>query len=59
MGNMSYCRFYNTLQDLLDCQEHLDDAIANPDEARARRRLIQVCREIATDKSNDGEEDES
>jgi hypothetical protein len=49
MGNMSYCRFRNTLQDLLDCQKHLWDEIENPDEQAARKKLIKICKEIAYD----------
>ncbi|MFC1453662.1 hypothetical protein ACFLQL_00595 [Verrucomicrobiota bacterium] len=46
MGNMSYCRFQNTLADLLDCQEHMDDKLSGEEE-RARDRLIEACKEIA------------
>jgi hypothetical protein len=45
MGNMSYCRFQNTLADLRDCAEHFDEA-AGPEEKIARNRLVQVCRDI-------------
>lgn len=47
MGNMSYCRFENTLGDLKDC---LDAIREEPDlsetEARAKKELIKVCIEI-------------
>ena len=49
--NMSYCRFMNTLQDLEDCYynlEYIEDM--SVDEKRARRRLIQLCCDIAEDK---------
>ena len=53
MSNMSYCRFRNTLQDLLDCESALNDAdLDNPfsglsdDEARAAKRLIKACERI-------------
>lgn len=54
MSNMSYCRFQNTLSDLRDCQEALDDgALDNgdlsPDEDRAARALIRRCADIAVD----------
>ena len=49
MGNMSYCRFENTLGDLHDCynnmSEHLEDKSAQ--EIKARRFLIQLCCDIA------------
>jgi hypothetical protein len=50
MANMSYCRFQNTLNDLRDCQEALDeqDCLSN-DEARARDKLIALCVELAMD----------
>lgn len=49
MSNMSYCRFQNTLSDLRDCREHLDDSIEkmSDDEREARRILIRVCEYIA------------
>lgn len=51
MSNMSYCRFENTQSDLRDCRDALDDgavpeSVSN-DEARAMKRLIRLCREIA------------
>lgn len=49
MPNMSYCMFYNTLQDLKQVQEEgewysddLDDG-----EKDARQDLLNLCREIA------------
>lgn len=51
MSNMSYCRFQNTLSDLRDCKEALDDisdlSELSDDEARAAKRLINVCTTIA------------
>ncbi len=52
MGNMSYCRFQNTLDDLRDCHEHMDDVDSHSlgsDEVAARRALIRICVEIASD----------
>lgn len=46
MSNMSYVRFQNTLIDLRDCAEHLADELS-AEEARARDRLVKLCREIA------------
>jgi hypothetical protein len=60
---MSYCRFSNTLQDLIDCQEHLDDPdydekgqsedeepnMLSEAETEARKELIKLCQEIAED----------
>jgi len=47
MANMSYCRFQNTLQDLKDCWEHIDDEDLSFDEMKARNKLILVCATIA------------
>ena len=52
MSNMSYCRFQNTLPDLIDCNEALQDVDDNlaelsRDEARAANELIRICQEIA------------
>lgn len=53
MSNMSYCRFRNTLADLIDCQDALNehDGLDNlsEEEKRSAQRLIRVCRDIADD----------
>ena len=46
MSNMSYCRFRNTLNDLVDCQYNFED-ITSKEELEAAKRLVKVCREIA------------
>ncbi|MCK7461146.1 MAG: hypothetical protein MZU84_03315 [Sphingobacterium sp.] len=52
MANMGYCRFSNTLHDLRDCYEHMDDEDLSDSESEARERLIEVCREIAGEIKN-------
>lgn len=54
MANMSYCRFHNTLTDLYDCQNALEDFIQNDEntisskeERMYAKKLIAVCKEIA------------
>jgi hypothetical protein len=54
MSNMSYCRFRNTLSDLRDCVDHIDDEVEtdeeeglSQEEASAREKLIELCRWIA------------
>jgi hypothetical protein len=47
MPNMAHCRFQNTLADLLDCAEHLQDQDLSHEEDFARRGLIELCRRIA------------
>ena len=51
MSNMSYCRFQNTVGDLNDCHENMDDDDDDlgRDEKRARSRLIRICVKIADD----------
>jgi len=55
MANMSYCRFHNTYGDLYDCKDALEnflngdyEEIANADEIRCARKLIEMCGEIAS-----------
>lgn len=51
MTNMSYCRFRNTLEDLLDCERVLPD-VFNGDvelsarEDKAKNLLIAACKRI-------------
>ena len=56
MANMGYCRFHNTLQDLRDCNEHLYDTELSEEEAKARARLIRLCKEIAAEFEEEDEE---
>lgn len=63
MANMSYCRFENTYQDLLDCYHNIDDTDLSETEARYRKKLIELC-QLITDVADpelemDFEEDES
>jgi len=44
---MSYCRFENTLGDLEDCWDAIDDEDLSGTEKRARLRLIELCVKIA------------
>ena len=49
MGNMSYCRFENTVSDLQDCYDAMDERDLSESETKARRRLIDLCVDIARD----------
>jgi len=53
MGNMSYCRFENTLSDLKDCANHIEDDDLSETEQEARTRLLKLCKEILTDQMYD------
>ena len=48
MGNMGYCMFENTLNDLIDCYEHMEDDLSK-EESKARKRMIKLCANIAND----------
>ena len=56
MTNMSYCRFQNTLGDLQDCYDNMDELGPIEDageterrEIRCRKRLVALCKRIADD----------
>ncbi len=57
MGNMSYCMFENTLRDLRECAERMDELLSaeeqsirlSESEERARKALVTLCRRIARD----------
>lgn len=54
MANMSYCRFQNTLQDLRDCLDALNEMSdfekeLSEEEAAAAKRLLKLCRSMADD----------
>lgn len=55
MANMSYCRFENTLRDLQDCYDALNDPEdqLSPDEESAKTRLIKLCADISEEFSED------
>lgn len=57
MGNMSYCRFQNTLNDLRDCERHIDETDEmSEEEQRARKSLIEICIRIADDYREDDDD---
>ena len=48
MPNMSYCRFHNTLADIRECLEYMDDQLSEAEE-KEKKRLIKICCQIAED----------
>jgi len=52
MGNMSYCRFNNTAQDLDDCLDAINDEILNGEPLGSRmeleglQRILDIVQEI-------------
>ena len=58
MGNMSYCRFENTLRDLQDCYRAMRDGLELSDsEQRSFIRMVNLCREITDMYEGCSEED--
>ena len=54
MSNMSYCRFQNTLQDLKDCYNNIDETKElSREEFYARKQLIELCKDIAEQFDNE------
>lgn len=50
MSNMSYCRFENTVNDLKDCYDHMDEIDdMSEHETKARERLLLLCKQISDD----------
>lgn len=49
MANMSYCRFRNTLDSLRECYANMEGQVGSPEEARARRQLIELCGLVISD----------
>jgi hypothetical protein len=45
MANMSYCRFENTYNDLIDCLEHIETPCENERDERYRIRFIKLLAE--------------
>ena len=63
MGNMSCCRFSNTLGDLRDCLDALDEIGGDlmklsKEEAKAAERLIKMCLAIGEGYSKPPEDEE-
>ena len=47
MGNMSYCRFENTMADLRDCLNHINRKAENSFDENARQEMIELFKEVA------------
>ena len=58
MGNMAYCRFSNTVNDLRECYDHIDDDDLSEIEEKARKALISICKRIiaATDTGEESDD---
>ena len=51
MANMAHCRFENTLNDLTDCEDNLDEMLNHGDmdsiEYQKAHSLLKMCNRIA------------
>lgn len=54
--NRAYCRFRNTLEALGECEDHMIERL-EPEEERARKKLVALCKSIADDHAEDDEEE--
>ena len=52
MPNMSYCRFENTYNDLMDCYNNMEN-VNSESEKQYRQRLISLCHDIIQDYGDD------
>jgi len=56
--NMGHCRFQNTLEELIECHEHMlygDLNNLSTEEAGALSRLVELCKEIAIESAMGGQ----
>ena len=53
MGNMSYCRFENTMSDLRDCLDHIHKQCDNTYDESSRQEMIEMFNEITQDFDGD------
>ena len=47
MGNMSYCRFENTMDDLMDGIQNIQRRAENERDERSRQNMIALFKDIA------------
>lgn len=53
MPNMSYCRIQNTVEDLAECVDYLDE-YRSAEEEKAFIRLVELCRDIVNYADSNG-----
>ncbi len=61
MSNLSYCRFENTFEDLVDCYDNIcrdnrEDPLSEREE-HYKQKLIMLCRKIIKEAENAGNND--
>lgn len=52
MANMSYCRFENTVADVLDCIDNWK-RVESDSEKEAQKELVELCKQILEDFGDD------
>lgn len=55
MSNMSYCRFENTTQDMIDCIEHIEDFCFDKSseiEINAYYKFLNLCKYVVNNYEN-------
>ena len=56
--NMSYCRFENTVNDMIDCINNMEiDEYASEHEKRARKSFVELCAQVVADHGHELEEE--
>lgn len=56
--NMSYCRFENTVNDMIDCIENMDiTEMASKQEKEARKKFVELCVEVVENYGHEVEND--
>ena len=55
--NMSYCRFENTVNDMIDCINNMDiSEFASEYEKQARKTFVKLCAQVVKDYGKELEE---
>ena len=57
---MSYCRFENTVNDMIDCIDNMEiDEDASEYEKRARKEFVELCVQVAEEYGKELEEEDA
>ena len=58
--NMSYCRFENTVNDMMDCINNMElDEHASDYEKHARKRFVELCAQVVKDHGEELEDEDA
>lgn len=58
--NMSYCRFENTVNDMIDCIDNMElSELASAYEKRARKEFVELCVQVAKEYGDELEEEDA